>query len=71
MAQITKIKLHSPIEAIDLLNKMDKLYSDKATLPLQDNRVFNIFVSGGDDAKARLERLIAGEKPKELDDDSD
>jgi len=39
----TSVKLHDPMKAIDLLNKMDKIYSDFPT-PLQDNRVFNIYV---------------------------
>jgi len=41
----TSVKLHDPMKAIDLLNKMDKLYSE--TPFIQDNRVarqINIFV---------------------------
>jgi len=44
-AVITRIKLNDPVKAIDLLNKMDKLYSDGAIF--QDNRVarqVNIYV---------------------------
>ncbi|MBA7466129.1 hypothetical protein ES707_01304 [subsurface metagenome] len=40
-AVITRIKLHNPLQAIDLLNKMDKLYSDG----FQDNRVVNRVVN--------------------------
>lgn len=39
----TRVKLHNPIQAIDLLNKMDKIYSETPP-PLQDNRTVNIFV---------------------------
>lgn len=41
---ITKLKLHSPIQAIDLLNKMDKVYSDVPLVNI-DNRQVNIYVS--------------------------
>ena len=30
VAVVTKVKLHNPMTAIDLLNKMDKLYADTA-----------------------------------------
>ena len=43
-ALVTKVKLHSPTSAIDLLNKMDKLYSD-IPASYQDNRVINVIVS--------------------------
>jgi len=39
----TSVKLHDPVKAIDLLNKMDKIYSDFPPPP-QDNRIVNIFV---------------------------
>lgn len=41
---VTDIDLHDPAKAIDLLNKMDKIYSD---IPpsFQDNRTINIIVS--------------------------
>lgn len=41
----TSVKLHNPLQAIDLLNKMDKLYSEGSIF--QDNRVarqVNIYV---------------------------
>ena len=40
---ITNVKLHSPIQAIDLLNKMDRLYSEGGTVNV-DNRQVNIYV---------------------------
>ena len=52
-AVITKLKLHSPMTAIDLLNKMEKLYSDGTTVLVDnsDNRSVNI---GAIDAKGQL-----------------
>ena len=41
---IIKVKLHSPTQAIDLLNKMDKIYSDKQVAH-QDNRAIYIIVT--------------------------
>jgi len=41
---ITRVKLHSPTQAIDLLNKMDKLYSDIGA-GYQDNRTIIIQVT--------------------------
>uniref|UniRef100_A0A6M3K2A3 Putative terminase n=1 Tax=viral metagenome TaxID=1070528 RepID=A0A6M3K2A3_9ZZZZ len=41
---ISKVKLHSPTQAIDLLNKMDKVYSDGNPI-VNDNRVINFIVS--------------------------
>jgi len=60
LAQITKIKLHNPTQAIDLLNKMDKLYTDGAMVSV-DNRSININV-GSEKAKELTERLIEGER---------
>ena len=52
-ALVTKVKLHNPISAIDILNKMDKLYEDK-----QSVRDVNIvFVVG----KGYSEPVIEGE----------
>lgn len=59
-ALITKVKLHSPTQAIDLLNKMDKLYTDGATV-LNDNRTLTINVAS-EKAKDITQRLIAGER---------
>jgi len=41
--QVTKLGLMNKIAAIDLLNKMDKIYSD-VSLVNQDNRTINIIV---------------------------
>ncbi len=60
LAQITKIKLHNPIPAVDLLNKMEKIYSDGATVNV-DNRTVNINVSS-EKAKSLTQRLIEGER---------
>ena len=43
-AVITKVKLYDPTKAIDLLNKMDKLYSDGYQDNRVVNRVVNVFV---------------------------
>ena len=59
-AQITKIKLHNPIQAIDLLNKMDKLYTDGASVNI-DNRTLVINVAS-EEAKSLTERLIENER---------
>jgi phage terminase small subunit len=37
-----KVKLHSPLQAIDLLNKMDKMYSENEPPKIQTNIVFVI-----------------------------
>lgn len=49
----------SAIQSIQELNKMDKVYSD-FPMGLQDNRTYNIIITGGEEAKARLERLLSG-----------
>jgi len=46
----TSVKLHDPMKAIDLLNKMDKLYTDGV---LVDNRKIEIY-----DAKGKLTSII-------------
>jgi phage terminase small subunit len=56
----TTIKLHSPLQAIDLLNKMDRLYTDGANVNI-DNRTLNINVNS-EKTKDLTERLIAGER---------
>ena len=58
-ALITKVKLHNPSQAIDLLNKMDKIYSDNVFNV--DNRTLNIIVNS-DKAKELTEKLIEGER---------
>ena len=52
----------NPVTAIDLLNKMDRIYSDFPA-GLQDNRQYNIYISG-EEAKKKLEMLLAGERPQ-------
>ena len=55
----TKVKLHSPISAIDLLNKMDRIYSDGVQVNV-DNRKVEIHVVS-DNAKKLTERIVSGE----------
>jgi len=38
----TSVKLHDPMQAIDLLNKMEKLYSDNPMVNIEQNVVFVI-----------------------------
>ena len=45
-ALVTKVKLHSPTLAIDLLNKMEKLYSEGGGNTYND-KVINFIFSGG------------------------
>ncbi len=68
---ITKaIKLHSPMVAIDLLNKMDKLYDDRAPAGPTIVNSFTFVLPGGQkvspkeliEAKKLTERLIEGER---------
>ena len=40
----TSVKLHDPLKAIDLLNKMDKLYSEGSQVQNNINRAVNILV---------------------------
>ena len=54
----------SAIQSIQELNKADKVYSD-FPMGLTDNRTINIFIAG-DDAKKKLELLLAGVKPGEV-----
>jgi len=49
----TSVKLHDPMKAIDLLNKMDKIYSDGSVF--NDNRKIEIY-----DAKGKLASIITG-----------
>ncbi|MCK5236310.1 MAG: terminase small subunit [Deltaproteobacteria bacterium] len=56
----TTIKLHSAIQAIDTLNKMDKLYTDGAMVSI-DNRKIEIIVES-EEAKELTKRLLEGER---------
>lgn len=55
---ITKFKLHSPTPAIDLLNKMDRIYEAEGG-GLIDNRVINIYVNS-EEAKKLTEAILSG-----------
>jgi len=50
---VTRVKMHNPEPAIDLLNKMEKIYSDNTVI---DNRTLNINV---EDPKEKLLGLIS------------
>ena len=56
----TSVKLHDPMKAIDLLNKMDKIYSDGAQVSV-DNRKIEITVVS-EEAKELTNRILLGEK---------
>lgn len=58
----TKVKLHSPISAIDLLNKMDRIYSDGTQVNV-DNRRVEIHVYDPE-TKTLVQRLVDGETPQ-------
>lgn len=60
LAQVTKIKLHNPIQAISELNKMERIYDTEGTVKI-DNRTLNIYVNS-DKAKDLTQRLIEGER---------
>lgn len=47
----TSVKLHDPMKAIDLLNRMDKIYTDGAYI---DNRKIEVY-----DAKGKLTGIIS------------
>ncbi len=55
----TTVKLYSPSQAIDLLNKMEKIYAEGSVVI--DNRTLNINVIS-DKGKDLTERLIEGER---------
>jgi len=59
-ATVVKLRLHNPISAISELNKMERIY--EVMPPMQDNRQYNFYIEGSE-AKEKLKRLIAGEKP--------
>ncbi len=59
-AVITKIKLHDPIRAIDILNRMDKVYAEGA--PVVDNRSLTIiFQDMDEETKRRILQLASDE----------
>ncbi len=55
----TVIKLHNPIQAINELNKMEKIYSEGATVNV-DNRSITITVQS-EKAKELTERIVEGQ----------
>lgn len=57
---LTKVELHDPIKAIDLLNKMDGIYTDNNMVVNNDNRSINIIVQG-EKGKKITEALMSGE----------
>jgi phage terminase small subunit len=57
----TSVKLHDPMKAIDLLNKMDKIYSEGQTVNV-DNRKVEIVVYDPE-TKQIVQRLLNGESP--------
>ena len=59
LAQVTKVKLHNPIQAISELNKMERIYEAEGSITV-DNRTLNINVNS-DKAKELTERLLEGE----------
>lgn len=59
----TSVKLHNPLQAIDLLNKMDKLYSEGSLVQNNISRTINVIVADNK-TKDLIER--AGERTKLL-----
>lgn len=57
---LTEVELSNPMTAIDLLNKMDKIYTPDGAVNI-DNRTLNIYVNS-DKAKSLTERLVEGER---------
>lgn len=55
----TSVKLHDPMKAIDLLNKMDKLYTDGPQINI-DNRKVEVYVQSKK-AKQLTEKIIDGD----------
>lgn len=63
---VTKVRLHSPTSAIDLLNKMDKIYSDIGGNTI----VFNIdqaVIDAGNRLEGALKRLAERVLPEALE----
>lgn len=55
---ITNLKLHSPLQAISELNKMERIYEEGTTVNI-DNRKIEIIVTS-DNAKQLTEKIIQG-----------
>jgi len=59
------VKLHDPIKAIDLLNKMDKIYSEGPQSNTDNRNAGLTFVVGkgyAEETKEPTERVIRGER---------
>ena len=67
-AVVTKVKLHSPTQAIDILNKMDRVYSDTQVNQNTTN-IMNIIVMDGQtkdliaQVKERTSKLLEAPNP--------
>lgn len=59
-----EVKRTSNIQAVDALNKMEKVYSEPAS-GYQDNRTINIIVTD-QEAKEMLDRVVKGERTEKL-----
>lgn len=59
----TSVKLHDPMKAIDLLNKMDKIYSEGPIVNI-DNRKVEIHVTS-EEARQLTEKIIEGTRTGE------
>ncbi len=59
----TSLKLRDPVAAIDLLNKMDRIYSDNPPLA-QDNRQYTIIVFD-EVTREMTRRILSGERRQE------
>jgi len=66
-AVFIRVNLHDPVKAIDLLNKMDKLYSDGALVNI-DNRKLEIVVRS-EEARSLLAEIAEGISPHGNGDD--
>jgi len=63
----TSVKLHDPMKAIDLLNKMDKIYSDGPQVNI-DNRKLEIIVQS-EKSRDLLTEITEGITPHADSDD--
>ncbi len=62
VAVVTKLKLHNPISAIDLLNKMDHIYDDKTPTGTTIVNSFTFVLPNGE--------KVSPKQLKEVDDDN-
>lgn len=59
-AVVTRVRLHNPVQAIQELNKMEKIYSEAPQINV-DNRSIEIIVASPE-GKELTERIMLGEK---------